>query len=417
MQAQAQKLSTTHAQPENKTIYSILFIIGFVHLLNDALQSVVPAMFPILQQSMGLTFTQLGIIGFALNFTSSLIQPVVGMYTDKKPSPYALPIGLCFSFVGIVGLALAPTFWMIVISVLFIGLGSATFHPEGSRVAYMAAGSRRGLAQSIYQVGGNSGQALAPLIAAFLLIPFGQKGALWFTLVAGLAIVLLMYIARWYSDKVKELQELRKSQSKKQLKKQNTSKSKKHRQLILLSISLLIFLVFARSWFHAGITNFYAFYIIQEYGFSIKQSQIYIFIFLATGALGTFFGGPLADRYGKRNMISLSMLGSAPLAVLLPFVGPNLAYVLVGVIGFIILSSFSVTVVYAQELVPGKIGTVSGLIVGLAFGMGAIGSVALGWLADMIGLGNTIIFAATLPFIGLLSFLLPSDEKLREMNS
>ena len=418
MQAQAQKLNVSpQVQPENKTVYTILFIIGFVHLLNDALQSVVPAMFPILQQSMGLTFTQIGIIGFALNFTSSLIQPVVGMYTDKKPSPYALPIGLCFSFVGIVGLALAPSFWMIVISVLFIGLGSATFHPEGSRVAYMAAGTRRGLAQSIYQVGGNSGQALAPLIAAFLLLPFGQKGALWFTIVAALAIFLLMYIARWYSEKVKEIQQQQKTKTSKAVKRFGKAQSSKHRQLILLSISLLIFLVFARSWFHAGITNFYAFYIIQEYGFSIKQSQIYIFIFLATGALGTFFGGPLADRYGKRNMIALSMLGSAPLAVLLPFVGPNLAYVLVGVIGFIILSSFSVTVVYAQELVPGKIGTVSGLIVGLAFGMGAVGSVALGWLADMIGLGNTIIFAASLPFIGLLSFLLPSDEKLREMNN
>lgn len=406
----AQKISAP--KEENKTAYSILFIIGLVHLLNDAIQSVVPALFPVLESSMGLTFTQIGLIGFALNATSSLIQPVVGLYTDKRPSPYALPIGLIFSFIGIVGLAIAPTFWLIIISVMFIGIGSATFHPEGSRVAYMAAGNRRGLAQSIYQVGGNSGQALAPLIAAFLLVPFGQFGAIWFTLVAGLGVFLLFYIAGWYKLKVTE------SAAKAKIKKKQFSSHKQleQKKLVLFSITLLIFLVFARSWFHAGITNFYPFYLIKNYGLSIAESQIYIFIFLGTGAIGTFFGGPLADRFGKRNMILLSMLGSAPLAYLLPYAGPMLSYVLLGVIGFIILSSFSVTVVYAQELVPGRIGLVSGLIVGLAFGMGAVGSVVLGILADWIGLNNTIMFAACLPLIGLLTFLLPTDHKLREMN-
>ncbi|OIJ15682.1 MFS transporter [Anaerobacillus arseniciselenatis] len=408
MQLQKQLSKTA---PEQKTMYNILLIIGFVHLLNDAIQAVVPAMFPILQQSMGLTFTQLGIIAFALNFTSSLIQPLVGLYTDKKPSPYALPIGLCFTFIGVLGLALAPSFWLVVMSVILIGLGSATFHPEGSRVAYMAAGNRRGFAQSIYQVGGNAGQALAPIITALILVPLGQFGAIWFTLVAALAIGLLFYIARWYSEQVAIIAKT------KLAKKTTTKQSSQTRKLVIFAITLLVFLVFARSWFHAGITNFYAFYIIEQFSLTIQQSQIYIFIFLAAGAIGTFAGGPLADRYGKRNMLLISMLGSAPLALYLPHAGQAMSYVLLGAIGFIILSSFSVSVVYAQELVPGKIGMVSGLIVGLAFGMGALGSVALGILADLFGLTNTMLFVVSLPLLGLLTFFLPNDQKLREINS
>ncbi|MCG1020945.1 MFS transporter [Sutcliffiella horikoshii] len=411
---QAQKMRIDTAKPESTTVYPILYIIGLVHLLNDALQSVVPALFPVLQSSMGLTFTQLGLIAFALNATSSLIQPVVGIYTDKKPSPYALPIGLTLSLFGIIGLALAQNFWLIIVSVLFIGLGSAAFHPEGSRVAYMAAGNRRGLAQSIYQVGGNSGQALAPLMAAYILLPLGQKGVLWFTIVAAAGVILLLYIAAWYKQQV--LEKAKPVKKKIEMKVKAKKDTNENKRIILFSISLLIFLVFARSWFHAGMTNFYAFYVIQNYGLPIADSQIYIFVFLGAGAIGTFFGGPLADRFGKRLVISLSMLGSAPLALLLPFVGPTFAYVLIAIIGFIILSSFSVTVVYAQELVPGRIGLVSGLIVGLAFGMGAVGSVALGVLADWIGLTNTILFTVCLPLIGLLTFFLPTDQKVREMH-
>ncbi|EGL84146.1 major facilitator superfamily MFS_1 [Caldalkalibacillus thermarum TA2.A1] len=389
-----------------QTMYPILFIIGFVHLLNDAIQSVIPAMFPILEQSMGLTFLQLGIIAFALNMTSSIMQPVVGWITDKRPSPYALPIGLTFTLVGIIGIAVAPNFWYALFSALLIGLGSATFHPEGSRVAYMAAGNRRGLAQSIYQVGGNTGQAMAPLITALILVPLGQFGAIWFTIVTLIAILLLLYIARWYHG---QLQEGRKKKHK-----QISARAKVGRYTIGFALCLLVFLVFARSWYHAAITNFYAFYLIEEYQLTIRQSQVYIFLFLAAGAIGTFTGGPLADRFGKRNVLFFSMMGSAPLALWLPHAGPVTAYVLMTLIGFIILSSFAVVVVYAQELLPGKIGTVSGLIVGLAFGMGAIGSVALGWVADLVGLKLTMIGVACLPLVGLLTFLLPSDRKIRE---
>ncbi|ARK30680.1 MFS transporter [Halalkalibacter krulwichiae] len=408
---EAKQIKTASTPLQSKTSYRILLIIGFVHLLNDAIQALVPAMFPILQQSMGLTFTQLGLIAFALNLTSSLIQPFVGIYTDKKPSPYALPIGLCFTLIGVFGIALAPSFWFVIISVLFIGLGSATFHPEGSRVAYMAAGNRRGLAQSIYQVGGNAGQALAPLITALILVPLGQFGSIWFTIIAALAIIMLLYIARWYKFKMTEFNNNKKSSQEKTNHSSDSSK-----KVITFAVILLIFLVFARSWFHAGISNFYAFYVIDQFGSTIAQAQVYLFVFLAAGAIGTFAGGPLADKYGKRTILIFSMLGSVPFTLLLPHIGPISAYFVIFLIGFIILSSFSVSVVYAQELVPGRIGLVSGLIVGLAFGMGAIGSVALGILADLIGLQKTFIIITSLPIIGLLTFFLPSDKWIKNNN-
>lgn len=394
-------------QDRNKTMYNILFIIGICHLLNDTLQSVVPAMFPILEKSMGLSFTQLGLIAFSLNMVSSIMQPVVGWYTDKRPLPFALPIGLTSSMLGILGLALAPSFWSILLSVIFIGFGSAIFHPEGSRVAYMAAGNKRGLAQSIYQVGGNSGQALAPVITALVLVPLGQIGAVWFTIVAGIAVLFLIYIAKWYS---RRLTVFSFGQKKKSATREDGSYSKAIKQALLV----LVLIVFARSWYGSAISNFFAFYAIESYHVSIAHSQVYIFVFLFMGAVGTFFGGPLADRFGKRNMIFISLIAAAPLTLILPFVGSTLAYFILGMIGFITMSSFSVTVVYAQELLPGKIGTMSGLIVGLAFGMGAIGSVALGALIDVLGLTTTMISVAFLPLLGLLTLLLPSDQKLKE---
>ncbi len=395
-------------QQESGTVYNILFIIGFCHLLNDSIQSVIPAMFPILEDSMGLTFTQLGLIAFALNMVSSVMQPLVGLYTDKKPMPYALPIGLTSSMLGILGLAFAPSFITILLSVIFIGLGSAIFHPEGSRVAYLAAGNRRGLAQSIYQVGGNSGQALAPLITALILVPLGQFGSIWFTVVAALAVGFLIYIANWYSAKLKIIEATKKAKPKIN----NTAKSLS--KAIRNALIIIIFLIFARSWYVSAISNFYAFYAIEKYELTIASSQIYIFTFLLMGAIGTFLGGPLADRFGKRMVILISLLATAPLTLLLPFVGSTLSLIILALIGIILMSSFSVTVVYAQELVPGKIGTMSGLTVGLAFGMGAIGSVALGALIDLVGLTTTMIGVALLPILGALAFLLPTDRKLQE---
>lgn len=402
---------TVRPQNQNETAYKILFIIGLVHLLNDSIQSVIPAMFPILEKSMGLTFTQLGMIAFSLNIVSSVLQPLIGMATDRKPRPYALPLGLTSTMFGVLGLAFASSFEFVILSVLFIGLGSAIFHPEGSRVAYMAAGPRRGLAQSIYQVGGNSGQALAPLITALILVPLGQFGAVWFTFVAAAAVGLLLYIASWYRRKLDYDKIADKA---KQVSKQLNNGVSKNVKMALL---LILFLIFARSWYISGMTNFYAFYAIDKYGLSIKEAQMFLFAFLVAGAGGTFFGGPLADRFGKKNIIFLSMMATAPLSAIIPFVPTAVAFALLTISGFILMTSFSVTVVYAQELVPGKIGTMAGLTVGLAFGMGAIGSVGLGYLADMIGLPTMIISVGFLPVLGILTVFLPADNKLAEWNN
>lgn len=393
---------------KQETVYYVLFIIGICHLLNDSLQTVIPAMFPILERSMNLTFTQLGFIAFALNMISSVMQPLVGWYTDKRPVPFALPIGLSSSMLGILGLAFAPTFEMILLCVVFIGIGSAVFHPEGSRVAFLAAGPRRGLAQSIYQVGGNTGQALAPLITALVLVPFGQLGAAYFTFVAAAAVIFLIYIAKWYSFKLGTI-----SKGPKKIKKTQAS-SGGNRKSIGFALVIIIFIIFARSWYISSISNFYAFYAIEKYGISIPASQSYVFLFLLAGAIGTFLGGPLADRFGKRTVIIASIVSSVPLALALPFAGPAFACFLVAVIGLFLMSSFSVTVVYAQELIPGKIGMMSGLTVGLAFGMGAIGSVALGFIIDTFGLTATMISIALLPILGIIAFMLPSDQKLIE---
>ncbi|MGG1400203.1 MFS transporter [Bacillus salipaludis] len=401
-------LNAKAPKANESTMFKILFIIGLCHLLNDAIQSVVPAMFPILEKSMGLSFTQLGIIAFSLNMVSSVMQPVVGIFTDKKPMPFALPIGLTLTLFGVLGLGMAPNFGLIVLSVIFIGLGSAVFHPEGSRVAHMAAGSRRGLAQSIYQVGGNTGQALAPLITALILVPLGQIGASWFTIVAALAVILLIYIASWYNHRLKV--------STARLKKQTATAGAKTgiSKDIKKALVLILLLIFARSWYISGMTNFYAFFAIKQYAMTIKESQLYLFAFLVAGAFGTFFGGPLADKFGKKTVIASSMLTTVPFSILIPFVPSGVAFIFLLCTGFVLMTSFSVTVVYAQELVPGKIGLMSGLTVGLAFGMGAIGSIGLGYIADLIGIQSMVTGIGVLPLLGLTALLLPSDKKLRE---
>jgi MFS transporter, FSR family, fosmidomycin resistance protein len=403
-------VSAKTTKAADTTMFNILFIIGLCHLLNDAIQAVVPAMFPILEKSMGLSFTQLGIIAFSLNMVSSVLQPVVGFVTDKRPMPFILPIGLTLTLGGVLGMAFAPSFGMIVLSVIFIGLGSAVFHPEGSRVAYMAAGKRRGLAQSIYQVGGNTGQALAPLITALILVPLGQQGASWFSLVAALAVLLLIYIANWYKQRLVENLPLIKKKNLMSGKK--TGLSKKVKQ----SLFLILLLIFARSWYISGMTNFYAFFAIEEYSLTIKESQLFLFAFLIAGAFGTFFGGPLADRFGKKKLISVSMLLTIPFSILIPFVPSFIAFIFLTLTGFILMTNFSVTVVFAQELVPGRIGTMSGLTVGLAFGMGAIGSVGLGFIADLFSMSAMVSSIGFLPLLGLLAFLLPSDQLVQKWN-
>lgn len=403
MQAVSQKNTV-----ETPTIYRILFAISFGHFLNDSMQSVVPALFPILEKTMNLSYMQVGWIAFALNMTSSIMQPVFGMYSDKKPSPFLLPLGMFSSMLGMIGLAFAPNFIVVIISVLFIGLGSAVFHPEGARVAYMAAGAKRGLAQAIYQVGGNTGNSLAPIFTALIFVPLGQIGSLGFTAFAAVGIILLIFVSNWYKNELATGAVRRKKRA--ALEAENAIVST-HIKFVII---LLVFLTFVRSWYGAGIGNFYQFYLIEHYGLSIKNAQYFVFAFMIAGVLGTFFGGPLADRFGKKNIIVFSMLGSAPLALLLPHVSLVWVVPLFLCIGFISSSSFSVIVVYAQELVPGKVGMVSGLIVGLAFGLGALGAVVLGKLADIYSLQFIMILCSCLPLIGLTSWLLPSDKKTIE---
>ncbi|AXK17852.1 MFS transporter [Bacillus toyonensis] len=403
MQAVSQKNTV-----ETPTIYRILFAISFGHFLNDSMQAVVPALFPILEKTMNLSYMQVGWIAFALNMTSSIMQPVFGMYSDKKPSPFLLPLGMFSSMLGMIGLAFAPNFIVVIISVLFIGLGSAVFHPEGARVAYMAAGAKRGLAQAIYQVGGNTGNSLAPIFTALIFVPLGQIGSLGFTAFAAVGIILLIFVSNWYKNELATGAVRRKKRA--ALEAENAIVST-HIKFVII---LLVFLTFVRSWYGAGIGNFYQFYLIEHYGLSIKNAQYFVFAFMIAGVLGTFFGGPLADRFGKKNIIVFSMLGSAPLALLLPHVSLVWVVPLFLCIGFISSSSFSVIVVYAQELVPGKVGMVSGLIVGLAFGLGALGAVVLGKLADIYSLQFIMILCSCLPLIGLTSWLLPSDKKTIE---
>ncbi|MDF2924946.1 MAG: fosmidomycin resistance protein [Paenibacillaceae bacterium] len=389
------------------TIYGILFAISLVHLLNDSMQSVIQAILPILQEEMSLSYLQVGFITFGLNLTASILQPVVGLYTDKNPSPWLLPAGMVASFCGMLTLAFASQYWLVIAAVIMVGMGSAVFHPEGSRVANMAASSsQRGLAQSIFQVGGNAGQSLGPIMTALIFVQAKQFGAIWFTIVAAAAVFVQWHVAKWYRSFLRANPRAARSS-------QAAVFSPERKRKIRNALIMLVTLVFARSWYSACISNYYAFYLRDVLHTGVGNAQWYIFCFLGAGAIGTFFGGPLGDRFGRKNVLFFSMLGAAPFALVLPYANTFWAYPILAVMGFILLSSFSVTVVYAQELVPGKIGTVSGLITGLAFGMGALGSVALGWMADSTGISFVMKICSFLPLLGLLTFLLPSDRIVR----
>ncbi|MFC4808683.1 MFS transporter [Paenibacillus sp. GCM10023250] len=397
------------------TVYAVLFAISAVHLLNDTMQAVVSALFPVFQDSLHLTYGQMGWIAFTLNMTSSVMQPVVGYFSDKRPMPWMLPVGMALSLAGMAGLAYAPGFYYVLLAVVFIGLGSAVFHPEGSRVVYFAAGGRRGLAQSIYQVGGNAGSSLAPLMTIFIFLPLGQPGAVWGTLLAAAAIAILLRVVPWYRTQLE-----RHGKPVKKAKGTGTAAAgtagaagaaAKGRSVIAFAMTILVLLVFARSWYVSGISSFYNFFAEEKYGLSVRAAQVPIFLFMAAGVLGTFFGGVLADRFGRKRMIVFSIGGAAPFALLLPHVPLGWIYPISLLLGFILMSGFSVSVVYAQELIPNNVGMASGLITGLAFGMGALGAIVLGNLAEAWGLTRVMTYSSVLPLIGLLAMLLPADRR------
>ncbi len=393
----------------NVTIYGILFLISIIHLLNDTFQAVIPAIYPILQSSMTLSNTEIGMIGFALNITASLMQPAVGAYTDRRPMPYSLPLGMGATMVGMVGLAFAPNLLWVIVSVMCVGVGSAIFHPESSRVVNLAAGQRRGLAQSIFQVGGNTGQALAPVLTVLIFVPFGQFGAIAFAFVAVIAILGLLRVARWYKQALAARKAERKNVQSHVLQPHITRK-------LYIALTIIVLFVFARSFYYTGIAAFYPLYLLDVYEISVSQVQLYSFLFLGAGALSTFLGGPISDRIGRKRVIVFSMVAALPLAFLLPYAGLGWAIPLCFVLGFTTLASFSVTVVYAQDLFPRHIGTMSGLVVGFAFGMGAISSLLFGWLADVYSLQFVMQLSSWLPLLGSVALFLPADETLRQWN-
>jgi FSR family fosmidomycin resistance protein-like MFS transporter len=390
---------------ENRPIYPIMIAIAIGHLINDTVQNVIPAMFPLLSRDLGLTFTQLGFIAFVLNMVSSTLQPVVGYISDKKPMPYALPLGMISVFIGLSMVSFTGTYSIILIAAIFLGFGSAIFHPEGSRVSFLSAGNKRGLSQSIYQVGGNSGQAIAPLISAFILDALGQRGAAIILLLTAIGIILLFNISRWYARQLKA-----EKLSKKAKKILISSLPPLTKKQVGMAIFLLFMIIFARSFYTTNIQNYYVFYLMDHYELSLRLGQILIFVFMGFGVIGTFFGGSLSDRIGRKNVILLSVVVPIPFCLLLPYMPIWAVPIFLIIIGMLIMISFSVTVVYAQELVPSKIGTMAGLTVGFAFGMGAVSSVATGWLLDKIGIGTTIQIISFLPLLLLVAFFLPKDQ-------
>lgn len=401
--------TTTSTLTSQQTVYPILFAISFSHLLNDLIQSVIPAVYPLLKDNYALTFTQIGIITLVFQLTASILQPFVGLYTDKKPNPRSLAIGMTFSFAGLLCIAFASNFYYILASVSLIGMGSSIFHPEASRVAHLASGGKKGLAQSIFQVGGNAGSSAGPLLAALVVIPFGQHYISWFGLLAIAGIILLTWVGKWYQQNL----ELR-TVPKKATTDAATPPIPKKR--VVISIVILLVLIFSKYFYMASMTSYFTFYLIDKFHVTVQQSQVYLFTFLAAVAAGTILGGPLGDRYGRKLIIWVSILGAAPFTLLLPHMNLFGTVVLAVIIGVIIASAFSAILVYATDLIPGKVGLVAGLFFGFAFGMGGIGSAVLGWLADRTSIAYVFSICAYLPLIGIITGFLPNIEGSRKRN-
>jgi len=389
---------TPSAQKKSRTAFGILGAISFSHLLNDMIQSLILAIYPLLQSEFSLSFMQIGLITLTFQLTSSLFQPLVGHYTDKHPLPWSLPIGMCFTLSGLILLAVAGNFTTVLLAAALVGTGSSIFHPESSRVARMASGGRHGLAQSIFQVGGNFGSSLGPLLAALIIAPYGQGNVAWFGLAALLAIVVLLQISRWYAAQHR----IAKSRP------PVTVIGPLGRNKVILAISILLILIFSKYFYMASISSYYTFYLIDKFGLSIQNAQIHLFVFLFAVAAGTMIGGPVGDKIGRKYVIWGSILGVAPFTLLLPYASLYWTGVLTVIIGFILASAFSAILVYAQELLPGRIGMVSGLFFGFAFGMGGLGAAVLGVVADHTSIELVYKICAFLPLLGIVTIFLPN---------
>jgi MFS transporter, FSR family, fosmidomycin resistance protein len=383
------------------TAFRILAAISFSHLLNDMMQSVIPAVYPILKSSYHLDFAQVGLITFTLQLTASLLQPVVGVYTDSHPTPYSLSVGMGFTLIGLLLLSTAPTYGAILVAVALVGVGSSVFHPESSRVARMASGGRHGLAQSIFQVGGNFGTSLGPLLAAYIVVPAGQRSIAGFSVAALVAMVVLARVGAWYKA--------RRSVGKKSAGSGAGSSTLGSRR-VAFAIGILVVLVFSKFIYLSSLSSYYTFYLIDKFHVSVQNAQIHLFIFLGAFAAGTIIGGPVGDRIGRKHVIWWSILGVLPFSLAMPYVGLFWTTIFTIFIGLLLASAFPAIVVYGQELIPGKVGTISGLFFGLAFGLGGVGAAMLGRLADFTGISTVYRLCAILPAIGLLTAFLPNIE-------
>lgn len=393
--------NTTPPSPDaTQFLTRIVGATAIAHLLNDLIQAILPAVFPMLKAQFELSFAQIGLIALIYQLTASILQPCIGFYTDKYPKPFLLPIGMSCTLIGLGILATAPNFETILLAAAVIGIGSATFHPEASRVARLASGGRFGTAQSTFQVGGNTGSAIGPLVAAALIIPYGQSAIAGLILIALAAIAVLIYLSRWYQqNRQNRLQSLSRHTQ------QGLSKNK-----LIQAIAVICILMFAKFVYIGSFTNYFTFYLMEHFNLSIQQSQMFLFIFLASVALGTFAGGPIGDRIGRNKVIWISFLGAAPFALALPYANLVFTGILASAVGFIMSSAFAAMVVYAQEAAPGRVGLISGLMFGLMFGIGGIGAAGLGILADKHGVIWVYGLTSFLPLLGLATAFLPSTR-------
>jgi MFS transporter, FSR family, fosmidomycin resistance protein len=403
-------LAATRTEPlveiGHKVFYKVLFAISVCHLINDMLSSLLPAIYPLLKDSFNLSFAQVGLITLTYQTTASLLQPMIGFYTDKRPRPFSLPVGMGATLIGLLLLAAARSFPALLVAAALVGTGSSVFHPESSRVARMASGGQHGLAQSIFQVGGNTGLSLGPLLAAFFVLPRGQNSLAWFSLIALTGMILLTGVSIWARNSRDSWSRFSK--------KHNVDKPPDiSNARVIASVAILMALLFSKFVYLASLTSYYTFYLMSKFKLSVESSQIHLFVFLGAVAAGTVIGGPVGDRMGRKNVIWVSILGVLPFTLALPYANLFWTEILSVAIGLILASAFSVIVVYAQELMPGKVGMISGLCFGFAFGMAGLGAAVLGWLADVTSINFVYGVCSYLPAVGLLAAFLPNIERPR----
>lgn len=394
--------------------FSVLLMVSLGHLLNDMFQSVIPSIYPMIKESLGLSFVQVGAITLTNQITSSLLQPLVGYYSDKHPRPYGLVVGMCFTLTGLLLLSVANSFPAVLLSVAFVGVGSSVLHPESSKVARLASGGAKGMAQSIFQIGGNVGRAFGPVAVALIVVPHGQGSIRWFALLAVVAVWVLSRIGRWYQKQLaKQAAKVVPSAGRNEVTLQENKNNLTHRQIVIALVVLLV-LMFSKDFYTANIQSYLTFYMIDKFGLSVGVSQYVLFAFLVSTAIGLLIGGEVGDRYGRKYVIWGSILGSSPFALLLPYCNLAWTIVLAVLVGMVMSSAMSAILVYGTELLPGSVGMISGAFFGLSFGLGGIGSALFGWLADLTNIQYVFQLTAFLPLLGIVAYFLPNirEEEL-----